>query len=61
MTKSLWLSITGVLVAIAITSALDATGYTNFSALPLFPLMLIFWFVQRNSRRQIGLALAAPK
>jgi CAAX protease family protein len=61
MTKSLWLPIGGVLIAIAITSAMDATGYVNFSALPLFPLMLIFWFAQRNSRREMGFMLAPPK
>jgi len=61
MQRSLWLPIIGVLIAVAITSAMDAAGYTDFSALPLFPLMLIFWFVQRNPRREIGLKLAAPK
>jgi hypothetical protein len=61
MTKSLWLPVIGVLVAIAITSAMDATGYANFSALPLCPLMLLFWLVQRVPRRDIGLTLAAPK
>ena len=30
----------GVLVAIAVSTTLDATGYTSFSALPLFPLVL---------------------
>jgi len=61
MMKSLWLPISGVLIAIAITSLMDATGYTNFSALPLFPLMLIFWFVQRTPRREIGFTLAPPR
>jgi membrane protease YdiL (CAAX protease family) len=61
MKKSMWLPITAVVVAIAITSAMDATGYANFSALPLFPLMLIFWSIQRNRRREIGFTLAAPK
>jgi CAAX protease family protein len=61
MPRSLWLPIIGVLVAIAITSVMDATGYTNFSALPLFPLMVLLWVVQRNSRREIGFTLAAAK
>jgi len=31
-------AIIGVLLAIAITTTMDATGYSVFSALPLFPL-----------------------
>lgn len=61
MAKSLWLPTSAVLAAIAITSAMDATGYTNFSALPLFPLMLILWLAQRHRRREMGLNLAPPK
>ncbi len=43
MRTSLSPAILGVLVAIGITTRMDATGYTNFSALPLFPLALLFW------------------
>jgi len=37
----------GVAAAIAITTAMDATGYSMFSALPLFSLAGVFWYLQR--------------
>jgi CAAX protease family protein len=46
--------ILGVLIAIAITTAMDANGLSAFSALPLFPLMGIFWYLERLSRRSAG-------
>ncbi len=46
----------GVCVAIAITSAMDATGLANFSSLPLFPLLALFWYLQRFSARDVGFA-----
>jgi len=55
MRASLTPAILGVLVAIGITTTMDATGYTNFSALPLLPLALIFWAWQRLSRVEMGL------
>lgn len=45
----------GVVVAIAITTTMDATGYTMFSALALFPLAGLFWFLQKFSRAEMGL------
>jgi membrane protease YdiL (CAAX protease family) len=45
----------GLLVGIAITTTMDATGYSMFSALPLFPLAGLFWYLQRFSRREVGL------
>lgn len=48
------------LMAIAITSTMDATGYTDFSALMLAPLMAIFWFLEKFSKDQIGLKLGRP-
>lgn len=48
-------AIIGVLLAIAITTTMDATGYSVFSALPLFPLAGLFWFLQKFSRREMGL------
>ena len=48
------LPIAGVLVAIAATTTMDATGLFMFSALPLFPLLLLFWYIQRFSRQSIG-------
>ncbi len=62
--------ILGVLAAIAITTTMDATGLTNFSALPLCPLFFLFWRVERlprvdigftwGSRRGYGLAVLYP-
>jgi hypothetical protein len=45
----------GVLLAIAITATMDASGLTAFSALPLFPLLAVFWYIERLSRRSMGL------
>jgi len=45
---------TGVAVAIAVTSTMDATGATVFSALPLFPLLAIFWYLQHFSASDLG-------
>jgi membrane protease YdiL (CAAX protease family) len=47
-------SILGVLVAIIVTTAMDATGLSDFSALPLCPLMFLFWYLDRLSRRSMG-------
>jgi uncharacterized protein len=46
--------ILGVLLAIAITTGMDANGLSTFSALPLFPLTFGFWFLQRISRSDMG-------
>ena len=48
-------AVIGVALAIAITAAMDAHGLTAFSALPLLPLALIFWALQRLSRIRVGL------
>ncbi len=48
-------ALVGVAIAMAITTAMDATGYTMFSALPLLPLAGLFWFLQKFSRAEIGL------
>jgi len=55
MDQTLKPAVLGVIVAIAITTAMDATGYSMFSALPLIPLAGLFWFLQKFSRQQIGL------
>lgn len=53
--NKLWASpIICVLIAIAVTTTMDATGLTAFSALPLFPLMLIYWLTQGIDRRSMG-------
>jgi membrane protease YdiL (CAAX protease family) len=53
--------ILGVLVAIAITTSMDASGLSTFSALPLFPLALVFWHFDRLSRRDVGLSWGARR
>ncbi len=55
MNQSTRPAITGVIVAITITTAMDATGYSMLSALPLFPLLGLFWYLQKFSRQEIGL------
>lgn len=52
--------VAGVVVAIAITTAMDATGYAMFSALPLMPLAALFWYLQKFSRSDVGLRLGRP-
>ncbi|MDH5455766.1 MAG: CPBP family intramembrane metalloprotease [Gammaproteobacteria bacterium] len=46
----------GTAAAIAITTAMDATGYSMFSALPLFPLTGFFWYLQKFPRAEMGLS-----
>ncbi|HLY05096.1 MAG TPA: CPBP family intramembrane glutamic endopeptidase [Rhizomicrobium sp.] len=61
MTHTLVRPIAAVCAAIAITAAMDATGLSNFSALPLFPLMAVFWFWERDSRAEVGFTSGAPR
>jgi len=49
-------SILGVLAAIAITSTMDASGLSAFSALPLAPLLGLLWYSQRLQRSDMGFA-----
>lgn len=51
----------GVFAAIAITATMDATGYTELSALPLFGLVVLFWVFQRFSTSEMGLKISSPK
>ena len=46
--------ILGVLAAIAVTTAINASGLTELSVLPLLPLMLLLWAWERFSRREMG-------
>ena len=55
MMRKIWPALGGVVIATAITTTMDATGYTMFSALPLLPLAGLFWVLQRFSRAEIGL------
>jgi membrane protease YdiL (CAAX protease family) len=54
MAPALRRPILGVLAAIGITTTMDATGLTVFSALPLLPLMGILWYLDRFSRQSMG-------
>ena len=60
MNRKMLPAIAGVVAAIAITTTMDATGYSNFSALPLFPLAALFWYLQKFSRAEVGLTWGAP-
>ena len=49
MNNPLGPAVGGVAIAIAITTAMDASGYALFSALPLLPLTGLFWYLQQFS------------
>lgn len=53
--------ILGTAIAIAITTAMDATGYALLSALPLCPLMLLFWYFQGLTRAEIGFRFGSKR
>ncbi len=61
MERKYWPAAAGVFAAIAITTTMDATGYTVFSALPLFPLALLLWYLQGFSRKTMGLSAGEPR
>jgi membrane protease YdiL (CAAX protease family) len=54
MNPALRRPILGVLVAIAVTTAMDASGLFLYSALALAPLMGLFWYLERLSRWSMG-------
>jgi uncharacterized protein len=54
MARDLRWPVLGVLLAVAVTTAMDASGLSVFSALPLLPLMGLFWWLQRLPRRSVG-------
>jgi uncharacterized protein len=51
----------GVAIAIAITATMDASGLLVFSALPLLPLMALFWWRERFSRQAVGFTWGAAR
>ena len=61
MKRAMWPALGGLALAIAVTTAMDASGYSVFSALPLLPLAACFWFLQKLSRAQIGLTLGPSR
>ena len=58
--SSLVLPITGILIAIAATTTMDATGLFDFSALALLPLMFLFWYFDGLSRSEMGFKWGKP-
>src|SRR5215467_6850393 len=48
--------VVGVLVAVAVTTTMDATGLSAWSALPLFPLLVLFAYLERLPPRRMGFA-----
>jgi membrane protease YdiL (CAAX protease family) len=60
MNAGLRLPLLAVVVAIGITTAMDASGLSVFSALPLLAVTAIFWLLQRLPRREVGLTVGRP-
>jgi len=52
------LPLIAAVVAIVATASMDYSGYSHLSALILFPLVLLFWFILRPSRQEWGLVAA---
>jgi len=50
-----------VLLAIGITTTMDASGLSAFSALPLLPLGAAFWLADRTPRRSVGFIPGRPR
>lgn len=48
------LPIIGVVCAITVTTSMDATGLSTFSALALLPLLFLFWWLSHLSRTEVG-------
>jgi CAAX protease family protein len=57
---SIALPIVGVAIAIAGTTAMDATGLSAFSAFALLPLMFLFWYIDQLSRSEMGFRWGKP-
>jgi len=61
MDRTIWPATAGALTAIVVTTTMDATGYFMFSALPLFPLAALFWYLQKFSFAEIGLTIGSGR
>jgi membrane protease YdiL (CAAX protease family) len=59
--RSLTLPIIGVVCAITVTTAMDATGLSTFSALALLPLLFLFWWLSHLSCTEIGFRVGRAK
>jgi membrane protease YdiL (CAAX protease family) len=58
---ALKLPLLAVLIAIAVTTTMDFTGFTMFSSLPLLAIIISFWLIQRLSKKEIGLTFGPLK
>jgi membrane protease YdiL (CAAX protease family) len=61
MNKELRPAIIGTSAAIVITTVMDANGLAAFSALPLMPLTVLFWYLQKFSRAEVGLVRGSAR
>lgn len=59
--RNLSIAVAGATVAIMITTTMDATGLTIFSALPLMGLLVVFCLLQRLSFAELGLQIGKPR
>ena len=59
MNRSNTPAISGFVIALVITTVMDAAGYSMFSALPLIFLTGLFWYLQKFSRKEMGLTLGS--
>lgn len=48
-------------VAIVVTTTMDGTGLTAFSALPLLPIALALWWLVGGDRRSVGLVVGSAR
>lgn len=60
MVSRLWRPALGVFLAIAVTTWMDASGLAVFSALPLLPLLVVFWYLERLPRSEVGFGWGRP-
>ncbi len=61
MNRKYMLAIAGTGAAIVITTAMDANGLVAFSALSLIPLTALFWYLQKFTRAEMGLAWGSAR
>ncbi len=59
--KNFRIPILAVLLSIVVTTTMDFSGYTLFSALPLLAIIVLFWLVERHSSGALGLRWGQPK
>ncbi len=61
MDKAIRGPVMGVMVAIAVNAVMDAAGLADLSFASLFPLMLVFWGIQRLSLKDMGFKLGGVR